>query len=125
MLLSQYAPIKIGSIPFIAVSEGPACCCGLAHEVLDDQQYFAFAGARAEILQPRDGGVSGRRRAFHVGAGVRRPRRGATVTASIAHAHSPPQLWPPRRGTRDASSLRYVQVVQTRSWLDRTSQLRS
>ena len=64
---------------------------------------------------------------FHVGAGVhvRRPRREATVTATIAYAHSRHELWLPRRGTRDVSSLRNVQVVQTRSWLALTSQLRS
>ena len=64
---------------------------------------------------------------FHVGAGVhvRRPRREATVTATKAYVHSRHELRVPRRGTRDASSLRNAQVVQTRPWLALTSQLRN
>mgnify|MGYP000701710582 CR=1 FL=1 len=62
-LCSRFVPVRIGSKQFLAISEGPACCCGLAHNVLDDQQYFKVTGARSEIYT-RETGV------FHTGDGV-------------------------------------------------------
>ena len=107
MLCSYNDPVKIARIQFLAVSEAPACCCGLAHEVLDDQQYFAIADARSEILQPRDGGVLGRRREVsHRGIHVRRAKLEETVTATMACAHSRLELRLPCCGTWDASSHR-------------------
>ena len=131
MLLPRYSPIKIGSNQFLAVSERPAHWGWLAHEFSHDQQYFQVTGARSgNFTTERRGCFTPETASFTTG---RRPCPPPQAWGSRDDHHSvraqPTGLWLPGHGTRGASLcfsvLRNVQLVQTRPWLDLTSQQRT
>ena len=105
MLCSRFAPITISSIQLLGVSEGPACCCGLAHEFSDDQQYVEVTGARSKFYNRETAVFHVGDGVFHVGASVHDRRPGHRVRVAVTvhtRAHSRPELW----GSRAAASGR-------------------